>query len=296
MPAARPSHRRGAGGFTLAEMLVAISVLSLMLVGLATATNLVTQAWLNSVGAIDNFGKARVTLGLMDRDVQMMVMRRDLAAFVDSAGSNPACAFYSNVQSYTGSAASMDTRTISLLQYQLHQDATGSYLQRLSYGSNFSGIPLSIGTPGKLPQLSNANVRTETLSSGVVAFKWQFVDGTGTILNPPFSLAAAPTSPTPFWFDFASPGAAYNPRVVIVSVVVMNDSAYRLAKSAGVLNTVISCFPTTAPSSPYQTYSQAWNGALNQPSTAFLALPTAVRSGIQVFERRIPLPLTTPSN
>ena len=229
-----------------------------------------------------------------------MVMRRDLAAFVGNTGTNPACAFYSNVQSYTGSSTTMDTRAISLVSYQLVQGATSSTLQRVSYGSNFAGVIPTIGTTSSLPQLTSSNTSTETLSSGVIGFQWQFVDGTGTVLTPGYTPTGslpsyAPSGTTPFWFDYTAPGAAYNPRVVIISMAVMSYPAYRLAVTSGKLATVVSCFPATTPSTPNQTYSQAWNAMLNSSTTAFLSLPAPIRSGIEVFERRIPLPITTPS-
>ncbi len=289
------------GGFTLAELLVSITVLSMILLGVATTVNYVSAALVNGMGAADNYEKARSTMSLIDRDVETMVMRRDLAAFVGTTGTTSACAFYSNVQSYTGSSTTMDTRAISLVDYQLVQGTGSSTLQRISYGSNFVSVIPTIGATGNLPQLTSSSTSTETLSSGVIGFQWQFVDGTGTVLTPSYTPTGtlpsyAPTGTTPFWFDFTAPGAAYNPRVVVISMAVMSYPAYKLALTSGKLAAVISCFPATAPSSPNQTYSQAWNAVLNSSSTSFLNLPAPIRSGIEVFERRIPLPITTPSS
>lgn len=299
-------HRPGARGFTLVELLVSIGILSIMLIGLATMMGFVIKTWVAGINSVDNFTKARVVMNLLDRDIQMMVLRRDLAAFVDSSATpNPACAFYTNVQGYTGASTTMDTRTISLVRYQLTQNASSSVLQRLNYGSNFinSGITPTIGTTTNLPKLdssSNINLQTEALSAGVVAFQWQFVDGTGAVLNPPYTLTSTPpstssppTGQTPFWFDFVNLTGTYNPRIVVVSMVVLSTSAYRIAVQTGNVQNVVDCFSAAnAPlTSTNPTYSQAWNTALTSPS--FLALPATIRDrgSVQVFERHIPLPI-----
>jgi prepilin-type N-terminal cleavage/methylation domain-containing protein len=292
-------------GFTLVELLVSISVLSLLLVAMASMTGFVAKTWLNGVNSTDNFTKGRVVLNLLDRDIQMMVMREDLPAFVDGSG-NSACAFYTNVEGSPGSDTG-NTRSVSLVQYILNTPTTTPTLQRVNYGMNFlsgSGVTPSIGATG-LTQLGSPNVQTESVFTGIIAFQIQFIDGSGTILTPPYSLSSAPpptstgapTSPTPFWFDYSNPSGSYNPRIAVVSMVVLSDSAYNIALQSGKLGTVSSDFPTTAPTN--QTYSQVWNDILNPSSGTFGAnLPAPLRDGggIQVFERHIPLPLITPSN
>jgi prepilin-type N-terminal cleavage/methylation domain-containing protein len=275
-------------GFSLVELLVAMTVLSFVLIVLASMMGVVANIWTNGIGAVDNFTKARVMLSLLDRDIQMMVLRRDVAAFVDSTGANPACAFYSNVQGYPGT----DARTLSLVQYTLATTATSSALQRLSYGMNYSSsssVVPTTGTTANLSQLTSlTNLQTETLATGVVAFQWQFVDGTGTI--------QAPTATSPF-YNFNTPGSTTNPRVVIVSLAVLTNSAYNFAIQTGKLSQLTdgtSTFQTAAPSN--QTYSQVWNNFLNSPNATFMALPMPIRAGVQVFERHIPLPVTTPTS
>ena len=303
---------RPGASFTLVEMLVAMAILSLMLVAIASAMGLVSRIWLQGVGATDNYTKARVALGLLDRDIQLMVLRRDLAAFTDSTGTQTSCAFYTMVDGSPGT----DTRALSLVQYSMSQlpspsAATNSTLQRLNYGMNFntntSAMTPEVGYNARLVQLTNsvvtANAVTDNVFTGIIQFQIQFIDGTGTILNPPYntlsstppSTSTLPTLPTAFWYDFANPGGTYNPRGVVVSMVVLSNPAYIVATQPGstYLQTIIGCFSTAPPSN--QTYSQVWNSFLNAPTPAFLKLPPSIRSGIQVFERHIPLPITTPS-
>jgi prepilin-type N-terminal cleavage/methylation domain-containing protein len=273
-------------GFTLIELLVSMTILSIILIALGSATGYVSRLWLNGVGAMDNFTKARVVLTLLDRDIQMMVLRRDLAAFVDSSTPpNPACAFYTNVQGSPGT----DTRAISLVQYRLATPATTPTLQRLNYGMNFlntaSAVTPTVST-ASLTQLGNSNVQPETVFTGIIRFQIQFLDGTGAI-QPTYS------------FTYSQPLPPANSRTVIVSMLVLSNPAYKLATQGGgtwmsSLANDSADFPTTALTN--QTYSQVWNASLNSPSATLLSLPLAIRSGIQVFERHIPLPITTPSS
>ena len=283
-------------GFTLTELLVAIAVLSLMLVTLATMTSFVTKIWLSGLGAADNYTKARVVLNLMDRDIQNMVLRRDLAAFVDGTGNTALCRFYTNEAGQPGTGftgGTFDTRSVSLVQYSLATTATTAMLQRLNYGMNFlpasSGARPVVGSTTTLAVPSNATLQTDTLFTGIVQFEWQFIDGTGTIQTP--------SSTTPFVYNFASPGATSNYRAVIISMVVLNNYAYTIATkntTCMAMLTGTTCFSTTAPTN--QTYSQVWNAFLAAPSTSFSTLPEPVRRGIQVFERHIPLPFTPPTH
>lgn len=307
------ASRRDEAGFTLVELLVSIAILSIILLGMAAAISFVSKAWLSGSNAVDNFTKARSTLNNLDRDIQMMVMRRNVAAFVDSAA-NPACAFYTNVEGFPGT----DTRAISLVQYVLNT-TTGSAsnppytLDRNEFGMNFvpsagTGIPIAVVASGATPeltQLTPTNLQTEALSSGVIAFAWQFIDGSGKILTPPYKLSSTPpvTSPnipnnatTPFWFDYSNQGGTYNPRIVVVSMVVLSNRAYEIASVTSTLTNVVNCFSTATPVN--QTYSQVWDGFLAAPNAAFLSLPQPLRDSgsIEVFERHIPLPITTPTS
>jgi prepilin-type N-terminal cleavage/methylation domain-containing protein len=288
----------GRPGFTLVELLVSMAILSILLLALAQMMNFVSNIWLNGIGAVDNFTKARVILNLLDRDIQMMVLRPDMAAFVDGATpAQPACAFYTNVQG-NSSANPSNTRAVSLVQYSLLQSPSGSptssVLQRSNEGMDFLGA--SGTTPALITSLATTNLvqlgssgspnttlQPEILSTGVIFFQWQFVDGTGAIQNPTSSSLA-------FVYDYTNRSASSNYRSVVVSIVVLSNSAYKLAIQTGALTTLTgnSIFSTAPPMN--KTYSDVWNSELSSPNTAFLSLPAPIRTGILVFKRQIPLP------
>jgi len=287
-PNAHP-RRESRLAFTLVEMLVAMLVLSLMVAGLATATSYVTGLWLSSTGAVDNFTKARVVLNLLDRDVQTMVMRRDLAAFVTNSSGNATCSFYANVPGNPGtgfSGGTYDTRSVSLVQYLLTNSTTAPTLLRYNYGVNFitntatAAIP-TVGTTTTLVAPANSTLQSDPIFTGIMQFQWQFLDGTGT-LQPTYS------------YNYTQPSAPSNSRILVISLAVVSNPAYIVANKTGNMAALAGCFSTNTPTN--QTYSQVWNAFLNAPSATFLSMPEPVRKGVRVFERHIPLPITTPTS
>jgi hypothetical protein len=286
--------------------MTAIAVLSLIVIVLSTLLSVVTDTWLVAAGSVDNYNKSRVMLGVLDRDVRTMVLRSDVAAFpLDKNAQYPAFAFYTKVQGSPGS----DTRAVSLIQYVLTSTTTSSVLERLDYGLNFPpvapatnpALTLSLNNTTSLPDLANFNAtsQTESLATGVIAFQWQFVDGGGNVLNPPYTTPSATDAPstatTPFWFDFTNPSASYNPRGVIVSLVVLSNGGYNIAANSGtIIPTLQTIFSSSSGSlATGQTFSQYWNSILKAPTPQMIAMPAPVRTGLQVFERHIQLPLLT---
>jgi hypothetical protein len=272
--------------------MTAIVVLTLMLLALTTTIAYVGRVWQDGISSQDNYTKARVMLNLLDRDIQLMVIRRDTTAFVDGSG-NPACAFYTNVVGSPGAAATrVDGRSVSLVQYQLATTTSSSVLQRLNYGMNFAtaGVSPAVSNspaPTKLTQLSSLSaIQSEALSAGVILFQWQFLDGTGTLQTPPTYT---------FSYSFALPAPATNPRSVIVSMLVLSNPAYVVAtQNSTTIPALELLFPNSGlPSNT--TYAAYWDGILNAPGFG-ATLPAPVRSGLQVFQRQIPLPIVTPSS
>jgi prepilin-type N-terminal cleavage/methylation domain-containing protein len=293
-------------GFTLVELVVSLAILSIMLLSLAQAIGYVSQLWISGVGSADNFAKARDIMSVMDRDIQQMVLRSDLPAFVVNPTANPlqACSFYTNVEGNQGTTTP-DGRTISLVEYYPNYNGGIFTLSRLNYGNNFSTTQNpSVGatTLTDLSQATSPLPSTDTIATGVVQFGYQFVDGTGTIQTPgPINYVktstypiAAPATLYTYSYNFTAPGASSNPRAIIVSLLVLSNSAYQLALQNPLIATKLTTdFGGILPANT--TYSQYWNKILN-PSAGTLdpTLPLPVRAGLRVFQRYIPLPVVTP--
>ncbi|MFA7344311.1 MAG: hypothetical protein WC003_08415 [Terrimicrobiaceae bacterium] len=250
--------------FTILELLVAVAVLALVLVFITQAIGAVSRTWRIGVARTDNFAKARVVLGLLDRDIGSAVLRRDLGAFVDEAGA-PACAFYSRI----GGQAD---RRLSLVRYSLTNSTDGPVLQRADYGLDYAANTLTLGTTNSLPGLRDA--AGQDVAGGILRFEWQFLAADGTL------------QPT-FHFDYDTPGSASNTRALVVSVLVLDDNALRLAQQTGKLGDLLGKFSGTPEAG--QTYAQVWNAALDSPAFG-QNLPEPLSAGARVFERHIALP------
>ena len=300
-------------GFTLVELLVAIAVLTIILFFLGSAVAFVSQAWSAGVGTTDNYQKARTILSAIDRDVQMMVLRPDVAAFRDNSSPatpsscKPVFAFYTNAEGAPGG----DNRTASFVQYGLDTGGTPTLL-RYSNGLNFTNGTISLPPPPVAPAttsvvpglpsmtLTPTLAQTDTVSNGVIAFQWQFVDGAGYVLNPSYTPQPPPNpvTTTPFTYDFNTPGTPSNPRAVIVTMVVLSNSATQMAQTMNLIGTLQGYFDTSplASTEIHQTYGYYWNSILTAKMAAHAGIPQPVMLGLRVFERRIPLPGTTPSS
>lgn len=72
--------------FTLVELMVAVSVLSLMILFLFSVFNLASQAWQASEKKVDAFREARAALFMMRRDLSGLKMQTNLPFLANSAG------------------------------------------------------------------------------------------------------------------------------------------------------------------------------------------------------------------
>lgn len=256
---------RPSNAFTLIELLLAFAVLAVVLVLLAGAVGAVTRTWQSGTARIDNFSKARVILGLLDRDLQSAVLRPDLAAFVDESGSN-ACAFYTRI------SGSQGNRRLSLVRYQLTNSASNATLQRSDYGMDYTNGALTLANTNSLPDLSNA-VRQD-ITDGILRFEWQFVAADGS-----FQPA--------YFYDHANPGSPANTRSVVVSLIALDDRSVRLAGQTGTLTNLLAKFEGLPPAG--QTHGRFWDATLRSPAFA-QGLPGPVSGGVRVFERHYALP------
>lgn len=259
---------RTSSGFTMIELLASMSVLLVLMTVLSQVVGMASSSWLTGKARIDAFSQARTTLSAMDRDFKRMVLRPDLAAFTDSAGSASALAFYTRVQGGTGD------RSVSLVEYQIQSPSTEPKLVRSDYGLDFSGASApSFGQPDRLPDL--AKVQTRDLAPGVVRMEWKFLDGMGTENDS-------------FVYDYANPGAETNTRAVRVSMLVLDSSSYALLLNTGDLSGLLARTEDSGRQSG-ESLGQYWENLI---STSALSgtVPKPVLKSLRVFERSINIP------
>lgn len=256
-------------------MIVAMGVLTILMAILLQATGVVSSAWKSGLARVDSESQVRTIMSLVNRDVQSLVLRRDLPAFVDSTGA-PAFAFYTQVTGGNG------RRQLSLVEYFVNTSTPAQFVRAhraLDFVSSPSNPDLSLGNTN-LPDTSSfhptvaAPSEYEALSEGIIMFKWQGLNASGAYANS-------------YVYNYNAPSDSGNTRAVVVSLLILDSAAYRVASRTGSLDLLKSKF-TGSPAST-QTYAQYWNTLIDSP-TFGTDLPLPVRAGVRAFDLHVPLP------
>ncbi|HSI85614.1 MAG TPA: hypothetical protein VK970_17665 [Candidatus Methylacidiphilales bacterium] len=261
-------------------MMVSIGLLGLMMIVLSGAVSTVSQAWTKGLGRVDGISQARTALSLVQRDLQSIVLRREVPAFVDDVG-KPAFAFYTEVN--TGSNSK---RRLSLVQYFM-SNTNPAVVRRACLAVNFptGSNPANtslINASGSVPTIPGvaefhpsvtAPAEATNLGEGIVKFSWQYVTADGR-----FSDA--------FSYNYNDPGDPANSRAVVVSLLVLNSSGLQIARATGTLPVLLSAFSGSPQAD--QTWCNKWNSAMESPGFGN-GLPVPVHSGLRAFELYIPL-------
>jgi len=260
--------KRTRTAFTLIELLASMSVLVVLMTVMSQTVGMVSTGWLSGKARIDAFTQARVTLGALDRDVQRMVLRPDLAAFTDGTGSKSALAFYTRVKGVQGD------RAVSLVEYQVQTPTSEPHLVRNDYGMDFGGTnSITFGQKSSLPDL--ANVLPRELAPNVVRLNWAFLDRNGNESDH-------------FIFDYDDPDATTNTKVLRVSMLVLDSSAYNLLVKSSSLPTLLT--NTSGTPQPGESLGAYWQRLISS-SALSSEIPRPVVKSLRVFERSINIPL-----
>ena len=257
--------------FTLVEILVSVSILSVIMIMAAQMLNISSATWKKGNARADNFTQARVILSTIERDIQAMVLRRDLAAFVDANG-DPACAFYTRFPAPGGD------RKLSLIQYKFDATPTEPKLLRLDSPFDYSGqATLTLNETEKLPNLdpaANPALGSQNISEGIIAFQIQFLNANGNLTDH-------------FSFNYQNPQDSTNTQATVISLIVLDSDAYQFAKKLGHLAPLLQSLGGTPATN--QSYAQLWTSVISSPIFGS-SLPAPIRAGLNVFEKRITLP------
>src|SRR5437667_9890863 len=139
-----PLQRRGATGFTLAELLVSVSVIVLLVFLSTRLINSATTVTILGQKRMDADSEARQILDRMAIDFAQMVKRTDVDYYVKLANQqqqhNDQIAFYSAVPGYNPSSAAQSP--VSLVAYRVNSDpSSSSYnkMERLGKGLVWNG-------------------------------------------------------------------------------------------------------------------------------------------------------------
>lgn len=316
MKPSTPPLRRG---FSLVELLAAMSILTLLAVIIAQITSAITHTTSLSYRAIDAASQARLAFDRLAMDLEGLVKRAD----IDFLAQNPAAAsgtdcllqFLATVPS--AATSSSNNRGISVVSYEVaphadQQSRTCLLRSGKAIGWNSAagtpsagiiglqndGLPLAFTAAGFAP-FQAAQTDFDVLAEGVIRMvigfqlypdnqPFRLADATtGTargqiVYSPPLRTLTSPTSgASADYIDTARIGA------LVVGIAALDTRTLRML-NASQTAALANAFPLpSAPASPLQAWSKLAERAAGD--AALSAVPVAARQAVRVFERYYPI-------
>jgi Tfp pilus assembly protein PilV len=264
---------RTISGFTLVEILVSISVLGLMMIGIAQMMNSALAITGGSYKHMDADTQARMVLDRMAYDISKITKRMDVDYYFQKNTGNDQMAFYSESGGYYPTAVSGNTlhSNTSLVGYMINNN---NQLVRLSKGLVWNGAsstapamvfnPLANVATNPLSNIVNTNTITTTswngnangIASGtdpdyqvigdqVFRMEYSFLVQTAPS-GVDYSNGATDPTTTSYYYDYpwtttpdTTPNGLQNVTAIIVTIAVL-DSKSRANVSSTTLQTAAS--------------------------------------------------------
>jgi Tfp pilus assembly protein PilV len=308
-----PLQRRGAAGFTLAELLVTVGVLVVLVLLFTQLLN--SAANITTLGhkRMDGDSQARELLDRMAIDMMQMVKRSDVYYHLKASTSAADCpatecgtqpgndkiAFYSNVPCYYASdSTGSQHSSVSLVGYRINSSATtlGNRLERLGAGllwngasaSNLPNTPIIFWTA--LDPWNTAKFATtstlDIVGPQVFRFEYYYLLKNG-------NLSATP------WYTASSVSGMQDVAAIVADIAVLDPKGRVLLDNSAqvpppndnitVLAGTLVDYNRQAPGVLLST----WRNAIDANTT----LPRRALSGIRLYERFLylsPPTLNTP--
>lgn len=269
-------------GFSLIELLGAMAVLLIMMVILGSILTMITKSTSLAMARVDNFGKARLALQIISRDLEESILRRDLANFRDSSGGVD-FAFYTK-RSGLVSPSALGNRGVSLVRYDVDFSPSDDLLQRglrrmvagFDYATSLGFAPSPLQTP-----ISAAAYQTQVIGPGVIACGLRFIRKDGSLYeltNGGFD-----------FYDYDDPSEPTNCFGMVVSLLVLDERSLERLGQPGVdrITSIITGTPSDGISDSYKTF---WEQQM-EASNFYDTFITKGSGEIRIHERTVFLPL-----
>jgi prepilin-type N-terminal cleavage/methylation domain-containing protein len=279
-------------GFTMIEILVAITVLAILMAFIAQLLNNASILTAKGMKRMDADTQARMALDRMALDLSKMILRKDLDYLFDKKNGNDQMAFFSESTGYfpSGVTGTTPKSNVSLVGYRIKDNK----LERLSKGLIWNGVTSATSGASGLGAGDNPLV----FLPRTISLTWPNVAGTGgdadyqVIADQVFRMEFCfvvkndTTDPVLSSDPFLSPNTATNLNglsdvvAVVVSIAVLDTksrliiSTTQLNDAGGVLNDVSG---SVIPDLPLK----LWRSKVNSG----LGLPPASASNVRIYQR-----------
>lgn len=180
-----------AAGMTLVEILVSVSILSMIVVMFGQILGSVSSTWTAAQEKMDNFAKARSMLNRLQVDLQSLVARTDLPNFGEERGDS-VLGFYTMQRGLSGNGG--NERALSYVDYRFEPTSADDKLpilrrinecQSYEEGVSPAFLPASTPAPAGTPDLhsptplSTGGLESAVALRGLLGFSISFLHGNG---------------------------------------------------------------------------------------------------------------------
>jgi prepilin-type N-terminal cleavage/methylation domain-containing protein len=280
-----------AKAFTLVELLVAVSVLALLILFIASLFNATTNAITTSGKHIDTDAQARPVLDRLAIDLAQIVKRTEVDYYFKSPScpqsGNDQIAFFAQVSGYYPTTGSQSP--FSLVAYRVNSDSSSqafNKVERLAKGllwngeSDASGIvflPLNIAATW--PQATNSaadpQADYEIVGSQVFRFEYYYLLKNGGFSDTPWDVAAG----------HVSINGTQDLAAIVVTIATI-DKKSKVLVTDNQLTTLAASMADYGGSMRPGDLCAQWQSAIDQNN----AVPRVALSGIRIYERHFHLP------
>ncbi len=275
--------QRSRHAFTLVEMLVSITVLSLIVLSMSRLISNVEAVASFAGKQNDRAQQARLLLDRMSIDFAQMLRRPDIDYCLKTPAhpqpGNDQVAFFSMVPGYSPSTISPSP--ISLVGYRINAQGNAERLGKgLPWnGASSGGVPLvflpqTIGGTWPAATNNNADIDYEITGPNVFRLEYFYWLRTGTLSETPWDIVAGHTS-----ID------GMRDVVAVSTVIATIDSRTRTLISNAQLTSIATRLIDFAPSVDPGTLATQWQETL----TTLNDVPASAAAGIRIYQRAIPI-------
>jgi prepilin-type N-terminal cleavage/methylation domain len=285
-------HRQESRGFTLVELMVSITILTMIVIMFSQSLGSVSSIWGRAQEKMDNYAKARTLLNRLQVDFQSLVPREDLPNFGAQGNGESVLGFYTLQRGFSSNSGG-NSRPLSYVEYLPGNDEKGlSVLNRLNrpfdYAASPDFLPAPTPDPGATPTppsptpIDSGGLDHVTALRGLLAFSYGFLHPDGQYSSN---------------FYENSSGQPSRAVAVTVGMVVVDNRTEELLEKRGDLGKLSQDLSLSAPPSGSNwspkaiwDYQLGLSAARPAGSSASRITGNLLLDSVRTFERTFPIP------